>query len=44
MRLWLREKLEDLEDWLIDLLKVIASRSEAEIEHVMPGYTHLQRA
>jgi len=26
------------------LLKVIASRADAEIEHVMPGYTHLQRA
>jgi argininosuccinate lyase len=44
MRLWLRDRLEELEKWLIELLKVIASRGEAEIEHVMPGYTHLQRA
>jgi argininosuccinate lyase len=44
MRLWLREKLEEMEEWLVALLHVIASRGEAEIEHVMPGYTHLQRA
>ncbi|GAB7348069.1 hypothetical protein MBLNU459_g6101t1 [Dothideomycetes sp. NU459] len=44
MRLWLREQLGNLEGYLVDLLKVIASRSEHEIEHVMPGYTHLQRA
>ncbi|KAK3048255.1 argininosuccinate lyase [Extremus antarcticus] len=44
MRLWLREQLENLEGYLVDLLKVIAARAEQEIEHVMPGYTHLQRA
>jgi len=33
-----------LEGYLIDFLKVIAARAEADIEHVMPGYTHLQRA
>ena len=44
MRLWLREQLEILEGYLMDFLKVISSRAEAEIEHVMPGYTHLQRA
>jgi len=44
MRLWLREQLENLEQFLVDFLKVTASRAEQEIEHVMPGYTHLQRA
>lgn len=44
MRMWLREQLEKLEGFLMDFLKVIAARSEREIEHVMPGYTHLQRA
>jgi argininosuccinate lyase len=44
MRLWLRGKLEEMEEWLGELLGVIAQRAEAEIEHVMPGYTHLQRA
>ncbi|KAJ9631909.1 argininosuccinate lyase [Taxawa tesnikishii (nom. ined.)] len=44
MRLWLREQLKTLEGYLVDFLKVVASRAEQEIEHVMPGYTHLQRA
>lgn len=44
MRLWLRDQLDQMELYLVDLLKVIASRAEQEIEHVMPGYTHLQRA
>ncbi|EME84448.1 uncharacterized protein MYCFIDRAFT_187453 [Pseudocercospora fijiensis CIRAD86] len=44
MRLWLRDQLEILERHLIAFLKVIAARAEKEIEHVMPGYTHLQRA
>ncbi|KAK5138336.1 hypothetical protein LTR08_003397 [Meristemomyces frigidus] len=44
MRLWLRDQLEKLEEYLVDLLKVIAARAENDIEHVMPGYTHLQRA
>lgn len=44
MRLWLRDQLELLETYLVDMLKVIAARAEQEIEHVMPGYTHLQRA
>jgi argininosuccinate lyase len=44
LRLWLRDELDELEEWLVDLLKVIASVSERDIEYVMPGYTHLQRA
>lgn len=44
MRLWLREQLDRLEEYLVNLLKVIAARAEKEIEYVMPGYTHLQRA
>lgn len=44
MRLWLRKQLQQLEAYLVDLLKVVASRAEQEIEYVMPGYTHLQRA
>ena len=44
MRLWLREQLEDIQTNLVDLIRVVASRAEQEIEHVMPGYTHLQRA
>lgn len=44
MRLWLRDELRQIEEWLVDFLKVFAARAEQEVEHVMPGYTHLQRA
>ena len=44
MRMWLRDQLDQLESYLVDFLKVITARAEKEIEHVMPGYTHLQRA
>lgn len=44
MRLWLRDELKKLEGWLSDLLRVITARAEREIDVVMPGYTHLQRA
>ncbi|EMC97571.1 hypothetical protein BAUCODRAFT_456784 [Baudoinia panamericana UAMH 10762] len=44
MRLWLQDQLEKLEGFLVDLLKVMAARAEKEVEAVMPGYTHLQRA
>ena len=39
MRLWLRDELQKIDDLLVELLKVICSRAELEIEHVMPGYT-----
>jgi argininosuccinate lyase len=44
LRLWLRDELDELEEFLVELLKVIASVAERDIEYVMPGYTHLQRA
>ncbi|RAL64537.1 hypothetical protein DID88_002011 [Monilinia fructigena] len=44
MRLWLRDELKKIESFLVDYLRVVAARSENEIEHIMPGYTHLQRA
>ena len=44
MRMWLRDQLDQLESFLTALLKVIAARAEKEIDHVMPGYTHLQKA
>lgn len=44
MRLWLRDELKQLSTWLQAFLKVTAARAEAEIDAVMPGYTHLQRA
>lgn len=42
--MWLRDELIQIEQYLVDLLKVIAERAEKDIDHLMPAYTHLQRA
>src|ERR1700722_18632212 len=44
MRMWLRDELTVVEEYLVDLLRAIAERAEREIDYVMPSYTHLQRA
>ncbi|RSL45420.1 hypothetical protein CEP51_016079 [Fusarium floridanum] len=44
MRMWLEDELRKIDDHLVNFLKVIAARAENEIEYIMPGYTHLQRA
>ncbi|KAL1974447.1 hypothetical protein VTN31DRAFT_4651 [Thermomyces dupontii] len=44
MRLWLRDELRKLEGYLIDLIRVATSRAANEIDYIMPGYTHLQKA
>lgn len=44
MRLWLRDELKKINDYLTNLLRVFVGRAEKEIDCLMPGYTHLQRA
>ncbi|MCJ1291266.1 argininosuccinate lyase [Xylographa carneopallida] len=44
LRLWLRDELQEIERYLIDLLKVVAERAQNDISLLMPSYTHLQRA
>ncbi|KAI6357968.1 hypothetical protein MCOR25_007482 [Pyricularia grisea] len=44
MRMWLRDELRKIESYLVSFLTVTAARAEREIDLVMPGYTHLQRA
>jgi argininosuccinate lyase len=44
MRLWLRDELRTIEGHMVDFLKVMTARAEKEIDEIMPGYTHLQRA
>ena len=44
MRMWLREQINELEGFLVDFLRVMCSRAKNEIDVLMPGYTHLQRA
>ena len=44
MRLWLVQNLNQLESNLRALLGAFLRRAESEIDVLMPGYTHLQRA
>jgi argininosuccinate lyase len=44
MRLWLKESLDKLAAVLKILITSLANRSESEIDVILPGYTHLQRA
>lgn len=44
MRLWMREALNELKLHLVQFLQVMVARAKSEIEVLMPGYTHLQRA
>ena len=42
MRLWLRDTLEAILARLHQLLGVVTARAAADIDILMPGYTHLQ--
>ncbi|KAM0445150.1 hypothetical protein ACHAO4_009953 [Trichoderma viride] len=43
--IWLRDKLRKIKDHLlVSFLNAIEARAEQEIDYVMPGYTHPQRA
>ena len=44
VRLWLKEELHGLRTDLIRLISVAAQRANAEVDILMPGYTHLQPA
>ncbi|CAH1122484.1 unnamed protein product [Ceutorhynchus assimilis] len=44
MKLWLKTNLAALEVTIKDFIQIIVNRSLKEIDIIMPGYTHLQRA
>ncbi|KAK9479351.1 L-Aspartase-like protein [Lipomyces japonicus] len=44
MRIYVREQLGELRNILKEFLSVFVKRAEVEIDILMPGYTHLQRA
>ncbi|GAW10678.1 hypothetical protein ANO14919_000120 [Xylariales sp. No.14919] len=44
MRLWARGRLAELAAVMSELLGVCAARAKLDIDVVMPGYTHMQRA
>ncbi|MEM8944563.1 MAG: argininosuccinate lyase [Planctomycetota bacterium] len=43
-RLWIRDTIVALTDKLIDLQRAFVSRCERDVDVILPGYTHLQRA
>ncbi|KAI0035711.1 argininosuccinate lyase [Vararia minispora EC-137] len=43
MRLWLLDEVEEIEEGLRALIRVMVERADRERDYLMPGYTHLQR-
>ncbi len=43
-RLYVREEIGTIRAMLLSLLEVLARKAEANLDTVLPGYTHLQRA
>lgn len=44
MRLYVRDQVEEIKDRVLFLLQLLADRMEEQIDTVMPGFTHLQKA
>jgi argininosuccinate lyase len=44
LRMYMKEAIQRLESLVQEMQRVLVRRAEEEIEVVMPGYTHLQRA
>ena len=44
IRLYLRRQLDQLHEQLIDLQRALVMKAGANLDIIMPGYTHLQRA
>ncbi|KAI9472531.1 argininosuccinate lyase [Coemansia sp. RSA 989] len=44
MRLWLRDEVKQMIGFLRQVIEALTFRAEQDIDVLMPGYTHLQRA
>nr|CAD7437578.1 unnamed protein product [Timema bartmani] len=44
MRLWLRARLENLNNLIHQFVQILVERAERELVILMPGFTHMQRA
>jgi len=44
IRMYLREELDEIQELLIDFVRVITNKAEQYKNAILPGYTHLQRA
>ena len=44
VRLWLRDRIDDIDQRLTELMTVLLDLAEQHVETIMPGFTHLQAA
>ena len=44
LRMYLRREISEIRRLTLDLIEAICDRAEENLESIMPGYTHLQRA
>ncbi len=44
MRLYLRESLDEIRGELISLVEIVIDRAKENLDVILPGYTHLQKA
>ena len=44
MRMYLREEIEVISGYLAELIQTLTNKAEANLDILMPGYTHLQTA
>ncbi|KAK3084921.1 hypothetical protein FSP39_021497 [Pinctada imbricata] len=44
MRLWLRSAITEVRGLMLEFVNVVINRANVEIDILLPGYTHLQRA
>jgi argininosuccinate lyase len=44
LRLWLRERIDEIDGELTRLMHALLDQAEAEADTIMPGFTHLQSA
>ncbi|NLK68701.1 MAG: argininosuccinate lyase [Clostridiaceae bacterium] len=44
IRMYLKDELNEIKDMLVELIAVLVKTAEDNLDTIMPGYTHLQRA
>ena len=44
MRLWVREAIDEIDRRVVELQRAFVGRCEGDLDVILPGYTHMQRA
>ena len=44
LRLWVREAIEQIDQRLVELQRALVGRCDGDLDVILPGYTHTQRA